>query len=290
MPPAEDRATALARLYDVDLAEDPGDLDLYLALAARTGGPILELGVGSGRIAVPLAAAGHAVTGLDLDQAMLRRARERAARAGRAAERNLTLVQGDATNSRQPVGRFHLAFVAFNTLLAFGGRREQEQVVRAMAEHLAPGGLAVIDVWLPAADDLARYDGRLGLEYVRRDPDTGLTVTRTASATHDTATGLVELTAIFEEGPEGEPPRRWIRQDRLRLVGPDDLRGFAERAGLEIEMLAGGYDLDPIQPGDDRAILVARKPGRGGRGPRRATTRPGSGAGRTGSGRGSALV
>ena len=52
-------AEALARLYDVDLLEDPGDLDLYLALAARTGGPILELGVGTGRIAVPLAAAGY---------------------------------------------------------------------------------------------------------------------------------------------------------------------------------------------------------------------------------------
>ena len=62
---------ALARLYDVDLLEDPGDLDLYLALAARTGGPILELGVGTGRLAVPLAAAGYEVTGVDLDPAML---------------------------------------------------------------------------------------------------------------------------------------------------------------------------------------------------------------------------
>ncbi len=54
---------ALARLYDLDLVEDPGDLDLYLALATRTGGPILELARGTGRLAVPLAAAGHDVTG-----------------------------------------------------------------------------------------------------------------------------------------------------------------------------------------------------------------------------------
>jgi SAM-dependent methyltransferase len=270
----EDRAAALARLYDVDLLEDPGDLDLYLATAARTGGPILELGVGSGRVAVPLAEAGFDVTGVDLDRAMLRRARERAARAGRAAERRLTLVEGDARTPPDTVGAFRLAFVALNSILVFGGRADQEQTVKAMAAHLEPGGLAVIDAWLPAAEDLARYDGRLGLEYVRRDPETGFTVTKTASAIHDTATGTVELTAIFDEGPDGAPPRRWIRRDRLRLVGPDDLRGFAERAGLEIETIAGGYELDPIGPGDDRAILVARRP----------AIRRRSGSGRTGSG------
>ena len=72
--PVETRARALARLYDLDLVEDPGDLDLYLALAARTGGPILEIAAGTGRIAVPLAAAGHEVSAVDLDPAMIERA------------------------------------------------------------------------------------------------------------------------------------------------------------------------------------------------------------------------
>jgi SAM-dependent methyltransferase len=71
----ETPADALARLYDLDLAEDPGDIDLYLALAGRTGGPIVELACGSGRVAIPIAAAGHEVTGVDLDPAMLVRAR-----------------------------------------------------------------------------------------------------------------------------------------------------------------------------------------------------------------------
>jgi len=62
---APDRAARLAAFYDLDLRDDPGDLDLYLALADREGGPVLELGVGTGRLAVPLAAAGHAVTGVD---------------------------------------------------------------------------------------------------------------------------------------------------------------------------------------------------------------------------------
>jgi ubiquinone/menaquinone biosynthesis C-methylase UbiE len=77
-PPPEAWLDALARLYDLDLEEDPGDLDLYLALANRTGGPVLEIAVGSGRIAVPLAMAGHDVTGIDRDPGMLRRAAVRA--------------------------------------------------------------------------------------------------------------------------------------------------------------------------------------------------------------------
>jgi len=73
---------ALARLYDVDLVEDPGDLDLYLALANRSGGPVLELGSGTGRLAVPLADAGYHVTAVDVDPAMLERARRRVAEVG----------------------------------------------------------------------------------------------------------------------------------------------------------------------------------------------------------------
>ena len=85
----------LARLYDLDLVEDPGDLDLYLALAARAGGSVLELAAGTGRIAVPLAEAGHAVTAVDIDAAMLARLRRRAEAAGDAARRRLTIVEAD---------------------------------------------------------------------------------------------------------------------------------------------------------------------------------------------------
>ncbi len=252
-------ADALARLYDVDLLEDPGDTDLYLALAARTGGPILEVAVGSGRVAIPLTQAGHNVTGIDLDSAMLRRARERATRAGRTVAGRLTLVEGDARDLPATLGTFRLAFVALNSLLIFGSRSDQRAAVRSIADHLEPGGLLVVDVWLPHAEDLARYDGRVGLEYLRQDPETGFSVTKLASAIHDTATGVVDLTVIFDEGRQGEPSRRWVRQDRLRLVSADELRGFAEDAGLIVETLAGGYDLTSIGPGDDRAILVAQR-------------------------------
>ena len=257
----ETSAQALARLYDIDLVDDPGDLDLYVALARRTGGPILELGVGTGRLAVPLAAEGYHVTGIDVDPAVLARARLRAAGRGADTSSRLELVEADLVGLRpdgQP--RFRLAFIALNSLMLLGSWRDQRAAIGVLAEHLAPGGVAAADVWLPDADDLARFDGRLILEYPRTDPETGRLVTKIAAASHDAATQAVRLTTIYEEGRPGEPALRWLREDRLRLVSADELRHFAEDAGLVVETVAGSYDLEPLGAGSQRAILIAAKP------------------------------
>ncbi len=257
--PDPETAAALARLYDLDVAEDPGDLDLYLALADRAEGPVLELAVGTGRLAIPIAEAGHDVTGVDLDPAMLDRARRRAR--GTAAETRLALVEADIVGLRLPdAGRFGLAFIALNSLLVLPSRAAQRAAVQALADHLESGGLAVVDVWLPDAEDLARFDGRIILEWPRLDPESGAIVTKSDSAQHDAANATVTLTTLFEEGGQGTPPRRWIRRDRLRLVSADELRDFATDAGLQVEMIAGSYDMGPLGPGSERAILLAVKP------------------------------
>jgi SAM-dependent methyltransferase len=251
---------ALARFYDFDLMEDPGDLDLYLALAARTGGPVLELGCGTGRIAVPLAAAGHDVTAVDIDPAMLERARRRADAAGAAAQGRLEFVEADLLGLELPTaGTFRLALIALNSLFLLASRSSQRQAFATMATHLAPGGLAVADIWLPDADDLARFDGRLILEYERTDPASKALVTKVAAAQHDAASGIVNLTSIYEEGHQGTSAARFVRRDALRLVSADELRDFAESAGLVVETLAGSYDMDQLGQGSERAILVARR-------------------------------
>ena len=251
-------AEALARLYDLDLLDDPGDLDLYLALAERAGGPVLELATGSGRLAVPLAEAGFEVTGVDLDPAMLARARARAAEAGPDVEARLTWLEADLIGLHLPdAGRFGLAVIALNSLLILRDRAAQRAAMRTMAEHLAPGGLAIVDVWLPDAIELARFDGRIHLEWPRLDPATGEIVTKTASAQHDPAAGTVTLHALFEAAKQGQPTRRWVRRDRFRLVSVDELRAFAEDAGLTVERIAGDLDLGPLGPDSERAVLIA---------------------------------
>jgi SAM-dependent methyltransferase len=277
-----DTSRALARLYDLDLVEDPGDVELYLALATRTGDPILELAAGSGRIAVPLVEAGHDVTAVDLEPAMLERAyararaigrnggagagsgRDRGAGGGRGSSTDigrLELIEADLLELDLPTaGTYRLAIIALNSIFLLASGDAQRQAFRTIARHLAPGGLAVVDVWLPEPADLARFDGRLIFEYERLEPETGQRVTKVDSARFDPTTSIVDLTTIYEEGPSGGPTVRWIRHDALRLVGADELRAMAEAAGLVVDQVGGDYDLDPIAPDSERAVLIARLP------------------------------
>lgn len=267
-----DSAADLARWYDLDLRDDPGDLDLYRALVARTGGPILELAVGSGRIAVPLAAAGHEVVGVDDDPAMLARAGRRWKDAERATGEarpapdrgsqaldggSLELIEGDLLEVDLGA-RFGLVILALNSLLLLAEAERQARALKAMARHLRRDGLAVVDVWLPPADDLAAYDGRLLVEWTRNDGETGERVSKSSSATFDTATAAVELLTFFDAWPAGGGGlRRVERLDRLRLVGAEELLRMASDAGLASETFAGDYQMSSFGPGAERALLIA---------------------------------
>jgi SAM-dependent methyltransferase len=201
------------------------------------------------------------VTGVDIDGAMLDRARTRASRGGAGIRDRVALIEADIVGLRLPTaGTFGLALIALNSLLVLGSRSAQQAALRTMAEHLAPGGLAAVDVWIPDAEDLGRFDGRISLEWPRLDPETGAIVTKAGSAQHDAASATVTVTTIFEEGRQGGPVNRWVRRDRLRLVSADELRGFAEAAGLIVELVAGDYGLGPMGPGSERAVLIAVKP------------------------------
>lgn len=259
--PAETEAQALARLYDLDLTEDPGDVDLYRALAARADGPVVELAVGTGRIAVPLTEDGCHVVGIDNDPAMLDRAHARFAALPDPPAGGLELLVGDMLAARpRATGTFGLAILALNSIMVLPSRDAQRRAVAAMASLVRPGGIIAIDAWQPDAEDLVRFDGRLALEWIRRDRATGRDVTKIAAAWFDPPTRAVTLTTIFEEAAPGGTPVRWTRNDVLRLVAADELRAFADDAGLEVEVLAGDHDLTPLGPGADRAILVARRP------------------------------
>jgi hypothetical protein len=128
-----------------------------------------------------------------------------------------------------------------------------------MARHLRPDGLAVVDVALPDPGALAAYDGRLALEWVREDPDTGDHVAKLASATYEPVTRRIDLTTIFEAAPaRGGPAVRYLRQDALHLTSVDELVRAAAAADLEVEAMGADDELSPLGNGAERAVLVAR--------------------------------
>jgi SAM-dependent methyltransferase len=208
---------------------------------------------------VPLAAAGHEVVAVDNDPAMLERARRSwAALPPSDGQGSLELMEEDLLEV--DLGRrFDLVILALNGLLLMGTQARQAAALAAMARHLAPGGgRAVLDIWLPAPDDLVAYDGRLQLAWQRSDPETGEAVAKSTAATYDTASAEVELTTIFDAWPAaGGALTRVARTDRLRLVGVAELTTMAAAAGLAVQQLAGDHGLSPFGPGAERAVLVA---------------------------------
>jgi SAM-dependent methyltransferase len=249
-----DRA-ALARYYDLDLLTDPGDLPFYLDLAASSGGTILELAAGSGRICVPLAAAGHAVTAVDNDAAMLDRAR--AAWAGaHGGKGQLTFVEHDLTTLNL-AARFDLVILALNSLLLLD-RAAQERALKVMRSHLAPGGRAVVDVWLPAKEDLELYDGRPVLDWIRTEPETGERVAKATVARYDVATNTAELTTTYDVERADAPVGSVTRRDKITFISANDLLALARSAGLEAEAVVGAYDGTAWSDASERVVLIGR--------------------------------
>lgn len=266
----EARAARLARWYDLDLQDDPGDLDLYLALAAQADGPVLELVAGSGRIAVPLARAGSAVTALDNDAAMLARCAAAWAEVrGRRPTGSLTCVHADMTEARLGEASA-LVILAQNAVALLPDAAARRAAFATVAAHLAPGGRVVADLLLPGAAELAEHDGRLRLEWLRTDPETGEQIAKITSARYDAALRVTELVQVFDATPaDGGPVHRTTRTDRIALLSADELVALAEGAGLVVETLGGDLDLTPFGPGAERAVLVARRAQGRGRAERR---------------------
>jgi ubiquinone/menaquinone biosynthesis C-methylase UbiE len=212
----------VSEIYDLQSAAiapstpSAGDTAFFRRLADELGGPVLEIGSGTGRISIPLAEAGFEVVGVDSSKAMLRLAEaKRAALAPEAAGR-LTFVHGDMT-TLQLDRRFPL-IVAPSRVFQFALTSDaQRAALRAFKRHLAPGGRLVLDIFDPA------------FEYVGPD---AVFPPRAGEVVHPT-TGNRVLWEIT--GREPDPGRQLVHSDwTAREISPsgDVLRKETERLTL----------------------------------------------------------
>jgi len=142
------RSAELASLYDAVYA-DAGDTAFWLAIAPDPAdGPLLELGCGTGRLLLPLARAGHTVTGLDLATSMLDRCRDELSSEPDAVRERVTLLEADMTDFQLDT-RFAQVFCAFGTFHHLGTAEQQLACLARCREHLLPGGTLVLDLINP---------------------------------------------------------------------------------------------------------------------------------------------
>lgn len=130
------------------------DIDYYVALAQESGGPVLEYGVGNGRVALAMAQAGISVTGIDLSASMLADFRAQLVQHARDVQRRVALKRGDMRRVRLK-RRFPLVIAPFNVVLHLYTQNDVEQFFSRVREHLAPNGQFVFDYSLPRVTELA---------------------------------------------------------------------------------------------------------------------------------------
>jgi SAM-dependent methyltransferase len=226
---------SIARIYDpwsVSVTEDVG---FYVEEARASGGPVVELAVGTGRIAVPIAAAGIRVIGVDQSPGMLAVAAEYARTEG--VEALLDLRLGDLRSPPVPE-RVPLAICPFRSLLHLETEEEKLRALRAARELLAPGGRFVFDVFAPSPEDIAETDGR----WLEREPG----IFERADWDERTRTLTLSVRAGASSASFG---LHWLEEAAWRRL----LAG----AGFEVDVLYGWFDRRPFDGGEDM-IWVAR--------------------------------
>ncbi len=250
-------AARLAALYDLDniRGDDAADVQWFRALARRTGGPVLELGCGTGRVAVPVAKDGHAVVGVDRSAAMLARAEERARRAGA----RVRLVEGDMRTFSFGEA-FALIAIPFNTFLVLEPS-DRWACLSRVREHLAPNGRLALDVFQPDPQVIAGRDGAVLQEWSRQDPSTGARVTKFSSTRAD-----VDATSFrwwYDEEQADRTVRRYQRSATLHFLYRREAELLLGAAGFTVESLHGDYAGTPADASSAKLLLVALRRERG---------------------------
>ena len=223
---------AIAELYDPWSASVVEDVGFYLEEARRSGGPVLELGVGTGRIAVPIAADGIPVIGVDSSRGMLEVCARRAALAGVEVDLRVGDLRDPPVSEPVP-----LVICPFRSLLHMRSDQERRAALGRVRELLLSGGRFVFDVFTPAADDIQQTHGR----WLEREA------------------GIFEL-AVWDEdartltltvrGPAGETTMA------LAWVSPEEWRTLLEQSGFEVEACYGWFDRTPFTGGDDSVWIA----------------------------------
>ena len=246
-----------APFYDWENAQTVARRDIAfwqrLALARGNDGPVLELGCGTGRVALPVVKAGATLVGVDFSAPMLARARRRLIRA-RLTDRAL-LVRGDIRHLpfRSRIG-FGLVMAPYGILQSLTSERDLQATLKSVARVLRPGGLFALDL-VPDLPRWSEYRRRTSLQG-RRDART--TVTLIESVRQDRRR---KLTIFDQEYVERRGRNRTIHRFALtfRTLSVPQVARRLERAGLAVQSILGDYQGGPWDARADVWVIIAKK-------------------------------
>ena len=254
-----------AEIYDSVYSYVRSDLPMYTRAAIDSGGPVLELGVGTGRVAIPTAEQGVDVVGVDNSEAMLAVASRKAASLGDAAG-SLELIAADIRDFtlRDADGgerKFPLATIPFRGFLALLTVEDQFSALRRIYEHLQPGGILLFNIFVPDPNMALEQSDVLRHLTDVTDPETGLTRVLYQQNQYDTHNQIVSIRMLIEDLDRNNVvSQRMYRDYLLRYCHRWEVHHLLQLCGFEIEALYGDFDLSDFDETSTEMIWAARRP------------------------------
>ena len=248
-----------AWLYDVDNRDNMHvDIPFYLEYAARRRGEVLELGCGTGRVALALAAEGFRVTGLDLSKQMLGVFREKLAQKPELADM-ITIVHGNMANFSFD-RKFDMVIAPFRAFQALTDDRDIDSSLVCIYDHLSDGGVFIVNVFNPDPERMTEQAWCYPetVQWERRDDRTGNYVVKKHWGDRiDTENQVIYPHFAFEVTyPDGRT-ERLIEDLKLKYYYGHQLRAAVEKARMEVIEEYSWYDKAP--PGGREIIFVCGK-------------------------------
>lgn len=251
-----------AAAYDNDDPNDDG-VAFYTALAQETGGPVLEIACGTGRVSIPIARQGFAVTGVDIVPGMIAQA------LGKSAGLPARWVVADARDF--DLGeRFRLVFLTGNAFQLFLTRADQEALLGRARAHLHDAGLFAFETrnprWATRAMPAPDFDGRLFFNLETRAEERllrvssdrhGHTVRNSRTQVYDHVAQILHLTT-YRRWRDGGQERAAVTRIALRYTFPQELAALLHYNGFDIVRQYGDWNLEPLSAASPSIITVCR--------------------------------
>jgi SAM-dependent methyltransferase len=250
---------AIAEYYDPENAQRlmlENDVPFFLGQLPSRRQSVLELAAGTGRAAIPIAQAGHAVVATDYAPEMLDIARRKRDMVG-LTERELSIRHGDAMRFDLKQ-RFDWVCIFFNTFVAFTTLEQQDRVLQNCRRHLKPNGRLWLDVFQPDLRLLSRPRSR-GLDpLIFQVHELGRTVMKTTEIRPNPAAQTQRVIFHYTWFDDAGREHRERTEFDMTWLFPRELRLLLERNGFEVEHLWGNYDGSAVDDNSPRLIVRAR--------------------------------
>jgi SAM-dependent methyltransferase len=237
------------------------DVQFYVTVAQKSGGPVLEYGIGNGRIALPIARHGVDLVGVDHSAPMLADLRARLREEPPDVRRRVTIRPGDM-RALKLKRRFPLVICPFNVVLHLYTRVDVERFLARVREHLLPRGELVVDLSVPVLGDLTRDPNRPYRAPHFRYPPNGELVRYVEHFDYDHARQILFVSMEFE--PMRRGGHAWTTPLAHRQFFPQEWEALLHYNGFEVRKVSGDFYGGPLEPKSDVMVWHAR-PRRGGR-------------------------